>query len=226
MPSHSLFELSVEAFSTDKGLLCASSDSDVLKPLTCCPFINAAIWPFELDVRPGRHDSPSCDQSTWQAWGGTAPRPQVRSDKRIILWANKRLQFWQPEAGSRLLAAILGLLRFSRLILAVFSQFTWLFNVKCRVLFHIWVRTNASQSHQCSGQTWMETEEVLGWEGRLFCCDGVMSSVITGKVSSAWSIDPGVNVACNHSHHFLESESTTTRKVCWKTWFRPGLDQV
>lgn len=35
-----------------------------------------------------------------------------------------------------------------------------------------------------------------------------MSSVITGKISSAGSVDPGVNVACNHSHHFLESEST------------------
>lgn len=36
-------EALAEVSSTDKGLLCASSDSDVLKPLTCCPFIHAAI---------------------------------------------------------------------------------------------------------------------------------------------------------------------------------------
>lgn len=91
------------------------------------------------------------------------------TDKRIILWTNKGLQSWQPEAGTRLLGALGSFRKFK------FHNFsTKRLAVKVKKYWPVWVWTNSSWAHQCSSATRMGTEEAFGWHDEFLADDGAV----------------------------------------------------
>lgn len=160
MSSHSFFKLSVEVYSTDKGLFCASFDSEAQKPITYCPLYKCINMTFIVWCTARLHDSSSCDQSTWQAMCNLSP-PEIP-------WVGRRRVLkWELTSGL-----------FCKQRSPVTTTWGWLVCSRCHLgSFKKVLKLNF---HTAFPQyTWL-------CKFKLFSPLGVTSFIITGKVSS-WS---------------------------------------